>query len=191
MTNQIQAIETTYRGYRFRSRTEARWAVFFDTLGLKFEYEKEGFKLRSGWYLPDFWLPDVMGGSWFEVKGTSMTKEEELLAMQLSEATYKEVFVAVGSPDEGVANIVRFSEPYGMPYMFDGIKIVEDRTARGAVVIVDTNTNNEDLWCETSPGAVAKAIRAAKSARFESFSPSRSREMSERDLREMYTSGRR
>jgi hypothetical protein len=26
----IQAIETVYRGHRFRSRLEARWAVFFD-----------------------------------------------------------------------------------------------------------------------------------------------------------------
>lgn len=25
----IQAIETTYNGYRFRSRLEARWAVFY------------------------------------------------------------------------------------------------------------------------------------------------------------------
>jgi hypothetical protein len=30
----IKAIETLYRGYRFRSRTEARWAVFFDGVGL-------------------------------------------------------------------------------------------------------------------------------------------------------------
>jgi len=27
-----QVIETEYKWYRFRSRTEARWAVFFDTL---------------------------------------------------------------------------------------------------------------------------------------------------------------
>ena len=26
----IKAIETYYKGYRFRSRLEARWAVFFD-----------------------------------------------------------------------------------------------------------------------------------------------------------------
>jgi len=34
----IKAIETQYRGYRFRSRLEARWAVFFDIylVALKF-----------------------------------------------------------------------------------------------------------------------------------------------------------
>lgn len=54
----IKAIETVYNGYRFRSRLEARWAKFFDSLGVKYEYEKEGYELgKSGWYLPDFWLP--------------------------------------------------------------------------------------------------------------------------------------
>lgn len=53
----IKAIETHYQGYRFRSRLEARWAVFFDALGIEWEYEKEGYQLWTGWYLPDFWLP--------------------------------------------------------------------------------------------------------------------------------------
>lgn len=54
----IKAIETVYNGYRFRSRLEARWAVFFDTVGIKYEYELQGFDLGDeGRYLPDFWLP--------------------------------------------------------------------------------------------------------------------------------------
>ena len=35
----IKPIETIYKGYRFRSRLEARWAVFFDALGIEYEYE--------------------------------------------------------------------------------------------------------------------------------------------------------
>ena len=55
MSKTIKAIETEYNGYKFRSRLEARWAVFFDALGIKYEYEPEGFKLPSGQeYLPDF-----------------------------------------------------------------------------------------------------------------------------------------
>lgn len=53
----IEAIQTEYAGYRFRSRAEARWAVFFRTAHIPFDYEREGFKLPSGAYLPDFWLP--------------------------------------------------------------------------------------------------------------------------------------
>ena len=51
----FKAIETIYKGYRFRSRLEARWAVFLDALGVEWEYEPEGFELPSGRrYLPDF-----------------------------------------------------------------------------------------------------------------------------------------
>ena len=56
---EIKAIETEYNGYKFRSRLEARWAVFFDAAGIKYEYEPEGFELTDGTrYLPDFYLPD-------------------------------------------------------------------------------------------------------------------------------------
>jgi hypothetical protein len=55
----IKAIETKYNGYRFRSRLEARWAVFFDAAGIKYEYEPEGYENEMGSrYLPDFFLPD-------------------------------------------------------------------------------------------------------------------------------------
>lgn len=64
------AIETEYAGHRFRSRLEARWAVFFDHLGVKWLYEPQGYTLGNGErYLPDFWLPER--GVWAEVKGAS------------------------------------------------------------------------------------------------------------------------
>jgi nucleoside 2-deoxyribosyltransferase len=53
----IKPIETKYKGYRFRSRLEARWAVFFDAAGIDWEYEREGFDLDGEYYLPDFYLP--------------------------------------------------------------------------------------------------------------------------------------
>jgi hypothetical protein len=42
----VKPKDTPYKGYWFRSRLEARWAVFFDTLGLKWLYEPEGFDLQ-------------------------------------------------------------------------------------------------------------------------------------------------
>src|SRR5262249_35299712 len=70
MTDQaLRAIETVYRGYRFRSRLEARWAVFFHTLGVRWEYEPEGFVLSTGqWYLPDFRIQLADGFLCAEVK---------------------------------------------------------------------------------------------------------------------------
>jgi hypothetical protein len=65
---EIRAIETRYKGYRFRSRLEARWAVFFETAGIKWQYEVEGFETPFGRYLPDFYLPEIRNGLWVEVK---------------------------------------------------------------------------------------------------------------------------
>jgi hypothetical protein len=65
----IKAIETLYRGYRFRSRLEARWAVAFDHMGLRWEYEPEGFELSDGTrYLPDFLLHIDGKKVWVEIK---------------------------------------------------------------------------------------------------------------------------
>ena len=82
---EIKPIETIYDGYKFRSRLEARWAVFFDALGVPYEYEPEGFVLPSGRkYLPDFKVKcygtrgdigDDPFDLWIEVKG-NMTKED-------------------------------------------------------------------------------------------------------------------
>jgi len=79
----IKAIPTRYRGYHFRSRLEARWAVFFDAAGVAWDYEPQGFQFprlahdhETGEryptgdtlaYLPDFYLPGLR--TYFEVKG--------------------------------------------------------------------------------------------------------------------------
>jgi len=71
----IKAIETVYNSYRFRSRLEARWAVFFEGIGLHYIYEMEGFDLGAlGWYLPDFWFPQIE--AFGEVKYKTLTEEQ-------------------------------------------------------------------------------------------------------------------
>lgn len=96
----IAAIPTKYNGYSFRSRLEARWAVFFDALNVRFEYEKEGYDLGAlGWYLPDFWLPDIGSGVWAEVKpeeGLHATAHQKLSA--LSRITQQNSIMLVGTP---------------------------------------------------------------------------------------------
>ena len=94
----MKAIETKYAGCRFRSRTEARWAVVFDRLGYKWQYEPEGFE-GVGWgdeprirYLPDFYLPEF--GTWVEVKGS-----QKQLAADWSRMEH---FLDWGSPLSGV-----------------------------------------------------------------------------------------
>lgn len=69
MTKTLAAIETSYAGCRFRSRLEARWAVFFDSLKVLWQYEPQGYTVGPDAtpYLPDFWLPEME--LWVEVKG--------------------------------------------------------------------------------------------------------------------------
>lgn len=63
----MQPIETIYDGYRFRSRLEAKWAVYFKYSEIRYIYEPEGFKLADGTaYLPDFYLPDY--NAYVEIK---------------------------------------------------------------------------------------------------------------------------
>jgi hypothetical protein len=98
MSTIIKAIETRYKNYRFRSRLEARWAVFFDALGIAWEYEKEGYDLGdAGWYLPDFWLPQV--NMWAEVKAQLFTPQEIGKCNALLIATHYEVVLLDGIPD--------------------------------------------------------------------------------------------
>lgn len=77
----MKAIETHYAGCRFRSRLEARWAVFFNTLKWDWQFEPEGFQLDSGWYLPDFLVQvgkpaQGCGERWIEVKPFKKEKSD-------------------------------------------------------------------------------------------------------------------
>ncbi|SRR6266480_246319 len=77
----IKAIETIYNGYKFRSRLEARWATFFNALGIEYWYEKEGFSLGGVPYLPDFYLPRL--SYWIEVKPDVPMDDEREKAIRL------------------------------------------------------------------------------------------------------------
>jgi len=65
----LAAIQTNYAGHRFRSRLEARYAVFFDALNIAWEYEAQGYEVEdrlnfgtgTGRYLPDFWTAERLG----------------------------------------------------------------------------------------------------------------------------------
>lgn len=97
----IKAIETNYNGYKFRSRLEARWAVYFDSIGLNWDYEIEGFKLENGkYYLPDFYIPHF---GYIEIKPLGKVTKEEIEKCRLLSKQIDKIdeFVALfeGSPD--------------------------------------------------------------------------------------------
>lgn len=87
----MKAIETVYAGHRFRSRLEARWAVFFDALGIKWLYEEQGYEFERGRYLPDFRLPDE--DTFVEVKGDGERLDLEFLADFLASGRTRSLLV--------------------------------------------------------------------------------------------------
>lgn len=98
-----EPIQTYYHGHHFRSRIEARWAVFYDALKVPWAYEMEGFELGAGVrYLPDFWLPEQ--DCWVEIKGASPKVDEEHKASLLAEATGKRVLIFYGSIPYDIGN---------------------------------------------------------------------------------------
>lgn len=78
----INPIPTKYKGITFRSRIEAIWAVFFDTLKWDWRYEDQYYSLPSGNYLPDFYFPDILSHG--EVKPSDFTPTERLKCTELS-----------------------------------------------------------------------------------------------------------
>ena len=152
MAERIQAIETCYQGFRFRSRTEARWAVFFDALGLAYRYEPEGFKLKDGdeevYYLPDFYLPTLK--TWFEVKGLPPSSAEEHKCWLLSRAKDERVLLAYGGIPQPKAEA---SDTVAI----QSYQVGQDTAA--TLSWVD--------WPSFEPDAVWAAYRKARGARFE------------------------
>lgn len=106
----MKPIETRYAGHRFRSRLEARYAVMLDHLGVRWEYEPQGYDLPSGPYLPDFWLPEVRGGMWLEVKPADAPSDPR--HEELADSSGHDVAVTNGMPRDG--------EPTWMDIYFGG-----------------------------------------------------------------------
>lgn len=151
----IKAIPTRYRGYAFRSRLEARYAVFLDALGVRWEYESQGYDLgEAGYYLPDFWLP--VQKAWIEIKGVPPSPRDAAKIRAVEELSRYPCLCLVGMPGDSP------------------ITWVESKTGRIALATFDKKgritmkTKHLPLteWYVNTP-RIARAINAARSARFE------------------------
>ncbi len=107
----IEAIKTTYRSIEYKSRLEARTALFFHCLGLNFEYEPKYFEIEKDfWYVPDFYLRDLE--MWIEIKGPDMYEEAQIKAEGLCQMTSQLVEVWCGNL--GFNTVYRFSPDFGV-----------------------------------------------------------------------------
>lgn len=187
----LKAINTEYKGYRFRSRLEARWAVFFDACGVEWEYEPEGYDLGDGiYYLPDFLLHGVAGRAggdlYVEVKGNMSDADAEKINRFISigiagTSDYGKIptaILVVGKIPEGnsIDDIISFicteaykdhKEPYY--YNFYGIDLdyfaAHPGINRGGKFELFGDDYN--YLCDMDGAATEAAYRKARQARFE------------------------
>ncbi len=117
-----KAIDTTYNGYRFRSRLEARWAVFFDALGIKYKYEVEGFDLDGVRYLPDFWFPHKVPelaaqgwGMWGEMKPRQIEDTELEKVLVLVASSKHNALIFQGDPWPSEYTVTKISGTHFTP----------------------------------------------------------------------------
>ena len=164
-----RAIETNYKGYRFRSRLEARWAVFFDELEIKWVYEPEGYALESGPYLPDFKVLDRnLNPVWIEIKPQSPTVHEMQKVSDLCAMSGLRGFILSGVP--GDESSIYFNG-LGFPKKEDSDLIKHLFAASGRIPL---------------PSFVRHAQRSAKSARFDKIEQRQSVQDTIDDLRKTY-----
>ena len=155
----MKAIQTEYKGYLFRSRLEARWAVFFDACGVRWEYEPEGYDLGDGiYYLPDFLF--VEGGG----------REGKY-------GKYKNATLVVGNIPEGetadeIDWYVSDHAYHGpAPYLFNFETIDGDHFAAHPGINKEGKFelfgDDSSYLCDQDPIATERAYRLARQARFE------------------------
>lgn len=104
----IAVLPSVYLGITFRSRTEARWAVLFQELGLEWNYEPEGHGLSGRGYLPDFYLPQLR--LYVEVKPDETDGSERSVFAELIRETGKRGVIAYGPPSPGRRNLLYFPQ---------------------------------------------------------------------------------
>ena len=112
---EIPSIETHFDGVMYRSRTEARWAVFFSELGLAFNYEPERLKLSDGEsYLPDFYLPEL--SAYFEVKAANDAIADYVRINQLRDNYVAGISTTVIEHDNAACDFINENSNGGRPW---------------------------------------------------------------------------
>jgi hypothetical protein len=185
----IKAISTEYKGYKFRSRLEARFAVFLDAMEIAWDYEIEGFDLPiNGRYLPDFYLrngglaPGYIEPMWIEVKATKPTNTEVDKLRELAVTTKTVGAFFQGTYTTGINAFRNFLDPAYSPYY--GLPVIHcvqfplDFFVPSSERMPANYWSNEEnkmamdhwvrsLYGELPLARLRKAAKAALSARFE------------------------
>lgn len=181
----IKPIQTFYDGHWFRSRAEAKWAVFFNEVGCPYQYEPEGYEMDGGVrYLPDFRLPiDFWGRDCYlgadypqelyvEVKGRGILSDEEIHKI----LTFSEYYptLVVGDVPLYITKLDGIRERTWFPMFWNGWTMYRTDysmffTMKDGRLYVGEYMNQGHLLNEAldEGGTIQKALTAARYKRFE------------------------
>lgn len=160
------------REWFFRSRLEARRAVFCDVLGISYVFEPEKYRVNGLVYMPDFQLKDLC--CWLEVKPDEPDLHEREKARQLARHN-QIVLIAGGScnptdkhvafigdlPGEATFRFVECQECQRIGVLLFQLGIDEKRP----IFICPTSTRHRAAW--PAPSRLAAAYGHAQAYRFE------------------------
>ena len=173
MKNFHAPIPTYYEGVTYRSRLEARWAVFFEHLDFAFEYECQSLSDDKGrdLYVPDFTIFDgIKNHEWvqhffIEVKPLPPSKQYLDYIMSLPIDGSIELFIVVGEPS--------FWQPDGYWLVSQGTHHTWQKGFKMIQCRYCSRYNpsylrsNWDCECNDRKGAEKPAQRIAKNYRFD------------------------
>lgn len=174
--NTPKSIDTSYNGYKFRSRTEARWAVFFDELRIAYDFEPKGFDLNGVRYLPDFHLtnglvlhefePTQLDQIWVEIKpDPNITDNERKKMAEFVKQTDHHILLIAGQPD--INTTLRFIDHHPETGWFvTDVRWLELPDGQIGLVPIE-NLNNSELLIQTNTPRLRAALDKARQARFE------------------------
>lgn len=174
----VKPIQTRVFGCHFRSRLEARWAVFLTRLGLRWEYEPEGFIVAGTPYLPDFRIADW--DLWLEVKPfdfTANTDDALIVTYRQFASDGRALLLVRGNPGQfyatddevfgqlfhcGTDHMITWAERPG------GIICVYDMEPEKGDALPPFVESSMAAKCDTKSRRVISASLAATEERFES-----------------------
>lgn len=162
----IKSLNTRHNGYNFRSRLEARWAIFFDEMGWDYLYEPQGYALANGdKYLPDFYLPRF--NTFVEVKFEVLGEFDFDRARMLVEATKIPLIILDRDPGlKHLTQLVYDEEKEEIKTV--EINLVEDPEKKGTFIknalLVDEEDYMEHNFLES-----IDAVRVSRESRFGIF----------------------
>jgi hypothetical protein len=158
----IKSLNTEFDGYNFRSRLEARWAVYFKEMGWDYLYEPQGYILSTGAsYLPDFFLPDFQ--TFIEVKFEVLNDYDLERAIDLVESTQIPLIILDRDPSLKHVTQMRIDEKGEIKPVT--VNLVQDPDNKKQLLTSHFLIDKEDYIKLELYEAIA-AVKKARSERF-------------------------